>query len=394
MLNNLTALFCVDIIKKKEDKMKTKKIISLVVVFALLITSSVMLFACGSKKEAKVMNLGINPEIELVLDKNNNVISVNALNDEGNYIVANVKFEGLSVNDAVEKFIQANKDSGFVSNATVSATNNELKISISGDSADSLYKKVKKTADKYFEEINISANVSFSGKLDKSYLESQVKDCMRELSSSEISNMTEEQLINLLKESREETKDIFTQELKDLYYQSRAEEVLTAKINKLKDLAKNNPMFNAVVDNINTALNELIDKTDDFRQKIEEKYLSDTSDYQIKMNEFITKKKELLKARLDGADETVLRAKELAVTSTENLLQASKTQAELVIATVETGINTAITTINTLINSFVSSIDTAQIESAVDTATTTLVNEFKTQYADYNNYWKNFKVNE
>lgn len=374
--------------------MKTKKIISLVVVFALLITSSVMLFACGSKKEAKVMNLGINPEIELVLDKNNNVISVNALNDEGNYIVANVKFEGLSVNDAVEKFIQANKDSGFVSNATVSATNNELKISISGDSADSLYKKVKKTADKYFEEINISANVSFSGKLDKSYLESQVKDCMRELSNSEISNMTEEQLINLLKESREETKDIFTQELKDLYYQSRAEEVLTAKINKLKDLAKNNPMFNAVVDNINTALNELIDKTDDFRQKIEEKYLSDTSDYQIKMNEFIAKKKELLKARLDGADETVLRAKELAVTSTENLLQASKTQAELVIATVETGINTAITTINTLINSFVSSIDTAQIESAVDTATTTLVNEFKTQYADYNNYWKNFKVNE
>ncbi len=391
MLNNLTALFCIDIIEKKEDKMKTKKIISLVVVFALLITSSVMLFACGSKKEAKVMNLGINPEIELVLDKNNNVISVNALNDEGNYIVANVKFEGLSVNDAVEKFIQVNKENGFVS---VNATTNELKISISGDSADSLYKKVKKTADKYFEEINISANVSFKGKLDKNYLESQVKDCMRELSNSEISKMSEEELINLLKQSRDETKELFTQELKDLYYQSRAEEVLTAKINKLKELASSNPLFSASLDELNNALDELKTKTTEFRQKMQDNYLNNSSEYQEKMNDFIAKKKELLKARLDGASEVVLRAKETAVNTAETLLTASKTQAELLISVVETGINTAITTINAVLDSFISTIDTTQVENAVNSATTTLVNEFKTQYDSYNNYWKNFKVNE
>lgn len=371
--------------------MKTKKIISLVVVFALLITSSVMLFACGSKKEAKVMNLGINPEIELVLDKNNNVISVNALNDEGNYIVANVKFEGLSVNDAVEKFIQVNKENGFVS---VNATTNELKISISGDSADSLYKKVKKTADKYFEEINISANVSFKGKLDKNYLESQVKDCMRELSNSEISKMSEEELINLLKQSRDETKELFTQELKDLYYQSRAEEVLTAKINKLKELASSNPLFSASLDELNNALDELKTKTTEFRQKMQDNYLNNSSEYQEKMNDFIAKKKELLKARLDGASEVVLRAKETAVNTAETLLTASKTQAELLISVVETGINTAITTINAVLDSFISTIDTTQVENAVNSATTTLVNEFKTQYDSYNNYWKNFKVNE
>lgn len=90
-------------------------------------------------KTSKVMNLSLNPSIELVLDKDNKVVSVNALNDEGNYIVSNVTFTGLTAEDAVDAFLEATKENGFIIEGEVSANENQLKIAISGENAYSIY---------------------------------------------------------------------------------------------------------------------------------------------------------------------------------------------------------------------------------------------------------------
>ena len=74
-----------------------KKVIALASA-ALMLTMSVGAFSsCKFFKkdddgQKTVMNVCLNPEVEFVLDGDNKVISVNAINEEGNLIISSEAF--------------------------------------------------------------------------------------------------------------------------------------------------------------------------------------------------------------------------------------------------------------------------------------------------------------
>ena len=137
-----------------------QKIISCLAAVVMLVGCGFILTACGKNNDPdKVMNISMNPSIELVLDGNNKVLSVNAINDEGNFIIANASFTGLSAEDAVDLFIKTTEENGFV-DTTLSAEDNKLEIEISGDDAQKLYDKVKKSADEYLQSLNLNVTVT------------------------------------------------------------------------------------------------------------------------------------------------------------------------------------------------------------------------------------------
>ena len=303
-----------------------KKIVTMLAAFVMVFSFGFILTACGGDdgddvKSSKVMNLSLNPSIELLLDKDNKVVSVSANNDEGNFIIANATFTGLTADAAVELFLQVTKNSGYIVEGSVNIGEDELKIEISGESAAKLYETVKKAAADYLKDANINVNISFD-KITKADLQSLVRECMPDLDW--VIRLTEEQLLEKIKESRQETKDIFSEELKDLYYKTRAEEILQAKFDAVKDLLATSPVLNAfnfeILPDIDLSevegatslekftnyfeakIEEYTTKLAEYKAAYETQFLAAESAYQKALNDYLVAKQALLEARLQTPD--------------------------------------------------------------------------------------------
>ena len=95
-----------------------KKLTSLLIVLVLVVGAVFALTACDqTDKDAPttVMNVSLNPEVEFVLDGHGKVVTVNALNEDGNLIITATAFEGktarghcLCIGDVAEVLLLAN----------------------------------------------------------------------------------------------------------------------------------------------------------------------------------------------------------------------------------------------------------------------------------------------
>lgn len=365
---------------------KVKRIFSLALAFCLVLPCMFLFTACGDKDTTRVMNVSLNPAIEFVLSKDDKVVTVNATNDEGNYIVANVSFEGLSAEDAVDLFLKTVKENGYLIEGNVSAGVNELEIEISGENAKKLFNSVKKSAKEYLSSVSINANIEFES-INKDELRDLVEECMQELSESDINKMSEEQLINLIKTSREETKNLLSEELKELYYETRAEEILSAKFTEISNLlASSLGISSTQIDEFNNSLATFKTKLSEFKTEFETKYLSSTSNYQLAMQDYIAAKKALLEARLDGIDTTNL---EMTLDQAEQALESAKNNAEAAVDLIESAMESAISSVNMALNVIANFLNQDTINAAVNSAKENFKTNFASEYSQYinNNYW-------
>ena len=86
-----------------------KKIIAIICGICLMaVTFSFT--ACSGNNESKVMNVSLNPEVEFILDANDKVISVNALNEEGNLVINGQAFVGKTSEQALSLYVSVCKE--------------------------------------------------------------------------------------------------------------------------------------------------------------------------------------------------------------------------------------------------------------------------------------------
>jgi len=130
--------------------MKFTKIISLFLVAILGIGA---LASCASVDEKNhtldnetltYVSLRINPEIELLADENGNVVAANAINEDGEIVLATVALEGKSIEEAGEIFTE---------------TANELGYFVPGET-DTVYIYIETTDDKEKGELEEKLNKS------------------------------------------------------------------------------------------------------------------------------------------------------------------------------------------------------------------------------------------
>ena len=176
------------------------------------------------EKQKTVMNVCLNPEVEFLLDGDNKVISVNAINEEGNLIISSEAFsdiEGKTAEEAAKLFVEVSKDTGYLVQTEVQAGENELKISISGDLelAKTLYNSVETQVKSYLETVDIQATIEQQEALTEEYLKSLIEECAPYVETAE---MQYADLIDTLIESRKETSEFYSQQLKEVYYEAKA----------------------------------------------------------------------------------------------------------------------------------------------------------------------------
>ena len=363
-----------------------KRIVSALSAVTMLVAGGITLSACNEKTESKVMNVSLNPKVEFVLDNNDKVVSVNALNEEGNIIISSdVEFVGVDADTAVKLFVEVSKDTGYLVSGNVQAGDNNIDVSISGDkkNAEKLFKSIKDEINGAFANLNIAINQAEA--LTEEYLEKLVKECYPYLEEAEIKAMEYDELIKEIQTSRKETAKLFSQELKNAYYQAKADALRLAKLEKIKSEA--DTLGKLTLGSLETAYNTAVELIETTRQNL---LLSEDSAYQKALKAFNEAKTNYLNKRSEIAqmDPSVvtdeMRAElenlDALVETCEQALSDAYTSANNALDTAKAQLTTAYNAIVEAVNNMGKSMDIAS-ENMTD-AVNTFANDFETNYKD------------
>ena len=279
-----------------------KRLISIFLLCTLFLTA-ISFTSCSNAKpeEGSVtrMTVDINPSVEFMIDDQNKIISVTALNDDGSILIVGEAFVGKTPEEAIEMMVTLASDTGYLVQGNAEASENTVKISVSGDSkyAEQLKKDITEKANDTLKALDIN------GKVEK--VEALKIDALRQMALStslyteeEISTMDEDQLYKVISVGRIETALLLTEEMRSAYYYAKeykisfAQREETARI--IKDLGGlynlTHTAYKTALDVYSTAITEL----DNFRYEM---LVSPESEYQKSLAKLREAKVELLKQK-------------------------------------------------------------------------------------------------
>ena len=378
-----------------------KKIITIMLALVMTLGLVLSVSACSPSEEGtKVMTVELNPQVEFILDSNDKVVSVNAINDEGNYVIAKAQFVGMSADEALNAFLKISVEDGFLLEGEINAGENNVTISITGEDAQKVYEEVTQKAKEFIESLDmVDVTVEFNFEpITKEDIEALVADCMRELNVEEIKAKTQAELIKLLEASRKQTEDLLSQELKDYYYAERALQIRKAKLDAYIEAIKaqdNIGIVSATLTAAQEQLDNLVTMISSYKEEYKQKFLDTTSEYYQKMQEVILAKKELLKARLENATTEVITALESAYELAVATINSAKEFAKAQVEVIDTAINEAYAKVTGAIDTIIETLNVVieDLDKIVSEAIAQTEANFESAFAKENgayienNYW-------
>lgn len=211
--------------------MKTKcKVLSLVL--ATVMCFGLVSFAGCSNTTAEAkstMTVDINPSVEFTLDKDNKIITATALNDDGAVLIQGKAFAGKTADEGAKLVVELATDQGYLVKGEIEGTPNTVNISVSGnkEAAEKIYQSAKEKVNKFIADKGIDAKVA---DFKQRTTEELRKICVKMgLDEKEAAKMTDEELVKYLGEVREETKNLMSEELREMYYKAKNYEIKVAE---------------------------------------------------------------------------------------------------------------------------------------------------------------------
>ena len=172
------------------------------------------------------MTVDINPSIEFMVDDQNKVVSVTALNDDGSILIAGEAFVGKAPEEATQLVMQLATDTGYLVKGEITvkddADGQTVSITVSGNSeyAKQLRENVKSDVEKFLKDNKITATVKdVKAKTLEEMRKIVVEDGL--FTEDEVKDMTEEQLYKALAAGRIQTAELLTAEMREAYYRAR-----------------------------------------------------------------------------------------------------------------------------------------------------------------------------
>ncbi len=213
-----------------------KRFLSLCAAFALGATMF-SFGGCSKAAENTRMTVDINPSVELMVDKDNKVVSVTALNDDAAIILQGTAFVGKTSDEAVKGVVEVATETGYIVKGEVEVSENNVKISVSGDTkwAKDLYKDAEKKVNEYLESSGVKATVERVDALKTDALKELAKHNST-YTEEEIAGMNDEQLLNVIAIGRVETAQLVSEEVRQAYFAAKEYEISLATGTATKDL--------------------------------------------------------------------------------------------------------------------------------------------------------------
>lgn len=205
-----------------------KKILTFLVAICLIIPCLFGLAACKPKEKVatKTMTTSINPEITFMLDSKNNVTSISYGNADAGRLFANVNFVGQDASTAIQIVIEKSAISGHID-----LSGDTVTFEFSGEDIEKLKTDVEAKAKEVFKQMGVAITV-ISAEVKHQTLISTAKVLAPEMDSTEIENMSDEDLIKLIDKKQQDYKDLAYDQINDL--QKNLDQAILNTINAIR----------------------------------------------------------------------------------------------------------------------------------------------------------------
>ncbi len=282
-----------------------KKILSSVLVIVMILSCTALLFSCGggdnNPPEGTVtrVTVDVNPSIEFMVDDQNKVVAVTALNDDGAVVIAGEEIIGKTPEEATKLVLEIAHETGYIVDGDNEVVKNEIKISVSGDSKyqESLTKSIKAEVEVFIDTAGIKASIEEVAALAKADLEALALEVSAK-TAEELEKLSENELYKLIEESRIETATLLTEEMREAYNTAKNYEINFTKRAEysaiMEEIGGFSAMLNAGYKAALESYQEAIVKIEEFRYDM---LISPESEYQKALLTMREKKEEFLKER-------------------------------------------------------------------------------------------------
>lgn len=209
-----------------------KKILTFLVAICLIIPCLFGLAACKPKEKVatKTMTTSINPEITFMLDSKNNVTSISYGNADAGRLFANVNFVGQDASTAIQIVIEKTAISGHID-----LSGDTVTFEFSGEDIEKLKTDVEAKAKEVFKQMGVAITVTIkeiSAEVKHQTLISTAKVLAPEMDSTEIENMSDEDLIKFIDKKQQDYKDLAYDQINDL--QKNLDQAILNTINAIR----------------------------------------------------------------------------------------------------------------------------------------------------------------
>lgn len=239
-----------------------------------------------------IIQIDVNPSIEMIVNEKNEVLSVNGLNDEGKMIIYNEKIIGESLENALQTIINLEISLGYLTKNN----DNEITYTISAKN-ENIVKKIQDNTKDITNNILNTRNIaaSIKNKIGKS--KEELIETISKLDPTinlEIINNYDE-LVNLIKTNHLEMIDFVNIKLEEYYRQFLNYEIVLQEKNLIQDAIKaKNELYQEIYTNYSAFIQELKDTYTMIQQNYYDYFINPESEYQKSLLELVNLKEELL----------------------------------------------------------------------------------------------------
>lgn len=393
--------------KEKENNFMKRKNIFYAIGGGVLTTAvvlTVVLTNVNKKIEPyALVSVDVNPSIDLVVDKNNNVLSVKGNNEDGKLVLYGEKIVGKDLEDALEIIINIENETGYLVSGNLTANENTITISITADTdkiVESIQQDVSYIVEKVCDKLHIEETIEYIQKYNREKLEEMVAYYDPTLSEEEINKMSTQELLNIISLHYIETYELYSQQLEDLYLQAKDYEIQFTEKEWVKEAIKDvNDLYQIFVQTYSNVVDELqkgCNSINDLRYSL---LIDENSTYQKTLLSVINSKNEVLELRKELSEleatspeletlKLLLAEKEKILQEVINGLEAAQETINETLINAQNALQKVIDSLREVEKSFPEEITSIiedhlkQQEKAINEVKDNFFNEFEKKYAD------------
>ena len=369
--------------------------------FCILLAIVIGVIALNNKKvNAKeynaIVQVDVNPSIQMVVDEENKVLSITGLNDEGKMIIYGEAIVGKNLDEALEIIVKIETDLGYL---VEGSDDNKVTLTISANTEE-ITNKIEEfsrnTLNKVLEETGVIATIETA----KGYAEEELKLLAKELdptlTEEEINNFNYNDYVHVVQLYHLEVADLASVKLEEMYNEFKnyqisitEKEAVKNAVNHLDIIYQDQGLihtYNLVYDALNNAYTSMQDG-------YYSQFIDPTSEYQKAWLELAELKQAYLDQRVVVANlteeetdekifqevqklESLKREYEAKLAILESIEKASSTVYETLVLVFETSLET----MKKIEEQLPDSIQTITFETLIDTENK--LNEFKQEVCD------------
>ena len=401
---------------KKDKKesfsfMKMKNILKFalpcVLVIAIAVVSIILLTdkknPVVEKEEAAIVQLNVNPSISFVVSDDGKVLSVYGENDEGKMIVSGEVFINLSIEDAIEKVIELEKQTGYLVSGNVTTDENKITVTIEGDSEElinTLNDKVNTTVKNICDELNIEENLEVIKTQAKENLVNRALDLDPTLAKEDADKMSSQDLVKYISACQIEKVSIPTEDLEELYNSFKLQEIKLLDKEETKAVLETlDSSYLSFKESYSQMYNVLVEAQNALNDAYVEWFIKEESAYQKALDGYYEAKTKVIVLENEiskmAEDDLMKQFKELelsgykqALVICEQTLETAKIAAENIVEGLNNAIEIALENMEEFYNSLPEEIKTkvtkslSDIENKINTVKKNAFEEFENKYKD------------